>query len=94
MSSKERDSKPDLYVAARILKTLKENNAMKRTALATACDLAYNRLVKYLDWMSEKGFIEIDEEGFVHLTSRGDEAYDRLVKWILEHIGRLKFPRF
>ncbi|MBO3769416.1 MAG: winged helix-turn-helix domain-containing protein [Thermoproteota archaeon] len=94
MSSRERGSKPDLYVAARIIKTLKENNGMKRTALATACDLAYNRLVKYLDWMSEKGFVEIDGEGVVYLTPKGEEAYNRLVKWILEYIGRLKFPRF
>jgi len=50
--------------------------------------------VKYLDWMSEKGFVEINDDGFVCLTQRGDEAYDRLIKWILEYIGRLKFPRF
>ncbi|MEM2611984.1 MAG: winged helix-turn-helix domain-containing protein [Thermoproteota archaeon] len=74
MSSRERGSKPDLYVAARIIKTLKENNGMKRTALVTACDLAYNRLVKYLDWMSEKGFVEIDGEGVVYLTPKGEEA--------------------
>jgi len=44
--------------------------------------------------MSEKGFVEINDDGFVCLTQRGDEAYDRLIKWILEYIGRLKFPRF
>lgn len=86
--------KPDLYVVARIIKILKENSRMKKTNLATASGLAYDKLAKYLEWMIKKGFIEVDSEGFVCLTSKGNKAYEELVKWILEHIGRLEFPRF
>jgi len=41
-----------------------------------------------------KRFVEIDSEGFVYLTKKGEEAYEKLVKWILEHVGRLEFPKF
>jgi len=30
----------------------------------------------------------------VVLTQEGEEVYDRLVKWILEYVGKLRFPRF
>lgn len=48
MNSAAQSSKPDLYVIARIIKTLKEKNSMNRTALATSTGLAYDKLVKYL----------------------------------------------
>jgi len=44
--------------------------------------------------MGEKGFVTFDAEGGVVLTPAGNQAYDRLVRWILEYVGRLKFPRF
>jgi predicted transcriptional regulator len=66
---------------------------MNKTALATSTRLAYDRLVKYLSWMSEKGFIEIDEDGSVSLTKEGLKAYDELVRWIMKYIGQLKFGR-
>jgi predicted transcriptional regulator len=72
---------------------LKEKNKMNKTALATSPGLAYDNLVKYLAWMSEKGFVTVNEEGFVCLTKEGAEAYDNLVQWILKYVGRLKFPR-
>jgi predicted transcriptional regulator len=86
-------SKPDLYVIARIIKALKEKNKMNKTALATSTGLAYDKLVKYLVWMSEKGFVIVNEDGLVCLTKEGSEAYDELVQWIMKHVGRLKFPR-
>jgi predicted transcriptional regulator len=66
---------------------------MNKTALATSTGLAYDNLVKYLSWMSEKGFVTVNEEGFVCLTKEGSEAYDDLVQWIMKYVGRLKFPR-
>ena len=93
MSSNQPNSKPDLYVIARIIKALKEKNKMNKTALATSTGLAYDKLVKYLAWMSEKGFIETDENGAVVLTKAGAEAYDDLVQWIMKYVGQLKFPR-
>ena len=86
-------TRPDLYVFARIVKTLKEKGAMNRTALAAATGLSYDRLVRYLDWMTEKGFVRLDEEGQVQLTSSGSEAYDGIVRWIVDHVGSLKLSR-
>ncbi|MCW4005575.1 MAG: winged helix-turn-helix domain-containing protein [Candidatus Bathyarchaeota archaeon] len=94
MNSGELNSKPDLYVIARIIKTLKEKGRMNKTALATSTGLAYDKLVKYLGWMVEKGFIRIDDaDGLVVLTKEGSEAYSELVQWILKYVGQLKFPR-
>lgn len=93
MNSGEPSSKLDLYVVARIIKALKEKDKMNKTALATSTGLSYDKLVKYLGWMTEKGFIKIDENGFVALTREGIEAYDDLVRWIMKYVGQLKFPR-
>jgi predicted transcriptional regulator len=93
LSSGEPSSKPDLYVIARIIKVLKEKNRMNRTTLATFTGLAYDKLVNYLAWMSERKFIEIDNDGYVSLTKSGTEAYDELVQWIMKYVGQLKFPR-
>jgi predicted transcriptional regulator len=93
MNSEAQSSKPDLYVIARIIKALKEKNKMNKTVLATSTGLAYDKLVKYLAWMSKKGFIVIDENGLVVLTQSGSETYDDLVKWIMKYVGQLKFPR-
>jgi predicted transcriptional regulator len=93
MSLSEQSSKPDLYVIARIIKVLKEKNKMNKTALATSTGLAYDKLVKYLAWMSAKGFVIEKEDGLVSLTKEGSAAYDELVNWILKYVGQLKFPR-
>ncbi|MCW3998699.1 MAG: winged helix-turn-helix domain-containing protein [Candidatus Bathyarchaeota archaeon] len=93
MSLGEQSSKPDLYVIARIIKALKEKNKMNKTALATSTGLAYDNLVKYLAWMSEKGFVAVTDEGLVCLTAEGSRAYDDLVQWIIKYVGKLKFPR-
>lgn len=93
MNSTEPSSKPDLYVVARIIKALKEKNKMNKTALATSTGLAYDKLVKYLAWMNERGFIVVNEDGLVVLTNDGSEAYDDLVQWIMKYVGQLKFPR-
>ena len=94
MNSGEPISKPDLYVLARIIKVLKERKILNRTTLATSTGLSYDRLVKYLDWMSEKGFVELDSNGEVLLTKLGAETYDRLVNWIIQYIGKVRFPKF
>ncbi len=93
MSSQMSSSKPDLYVIARIIKALKEKNCMNKTALATATGLSYDKLIKYLEWMTEKDFVEIDNSGSVTLTKTGLEAYNQLVQWIMKHVGKLKFQR-
>ena len=93
MNSGETLSKPDLYVLARVIKTLKEKNRLNKTALATDTGLSYDRLVKYLNWMHSKGFIQYDSNDDVVLTKLGAETYDQLVKWILDNIGRVRFQK-
>jgi predicted transcriptional regulator len=92
-SPKEPSSKPDLYVIARIIKTLMERDKINKTALATSTGLAYDKLMKYLAWMSDRGFVEIGGDGSVILTKAGVESYDELVSWIMKYVGQLKFPR-
>ncbi len=94
MSSSQPSSKPDLYVIARIINVLKERGKTKKTELATATGVAYDRLSKYADWMIERGLLKIDDEGNVGLTKLGLETYNELVQWILRYVGKLKFPRF
>ena len=94
MNSGEPISKPDLYVLARIIKVLKERKKLNRTNLATSTGLSYDRLVKYLEWMSSKGFVDLDSNGEVILTKLGAETYDRLVNWILKYVGKVRFPKF
>jgi predicted transcriptional regulator len=93
MNSEETLSKPDLYVLARVIKALKEKKPITKTSLATYTGLSYDRLVKYLNWMENKGFIEYNSNDDVVLTKQGSVTYDQLVKWILEHIGRVRFQR-
>jgi len=66
---------------------------MNKTALATATGLSYDRLIIYLNWMVEKGLVEFDSSSDVVLTKKGGETYDQLVKWILQHIGRVRFQK-
>jgi len=94
VSSSQPSSKPDLYVVARVVNVLREQGPTKRTQLAVMTRLSYDTLVKYLDWMNQKGFVRFDDEENVVLTQEGEEVYDRLVKWILEYVGKLRFPRF
>ena len=94
VNTEEPISKPDLYVLARIIKVLKERKKLSRTALATCTGLSYDRFVKYLDWMASKGFVEINSDGEVLLTKLGVETYDRLVNWILQYVGKVRFPKF
>ncbi len=81
-------------MVARIISALKDQSGVKRTELATKTGVAYDRLSKYVDWMAQEGLLRIDEEGNVFLTKRGIETYDKLVKWILQYVGKMRFPRF
>jgi len=93
MDSSQPSSKPDLYVVARIVNVLREEGPMKRTQLSMTTRLSYDALVRYLEWMKQSGFVLLDDDDVVHLTQEGLQVYDRLVKWILEYVGRLRFPR-
>ena len=93
MNSEEPISKPDLYIIARVIKILKEKNKLNRTTLATSAGLSYDRLMKYLAWMSDKGLVRFDSDEDVLLTKLGVDTYDDLVKWILQYVGKVRFPK-
>jgi predicted transcriptional regulator len=93
VNSEEPISKPDLYVLARVIKCLNERKKMNRTALATATGLSYDRLAKYLIWMSSKGLVCFDSNDDVLLTEKGIDTYGEVVKWILQYVGKVKFPK-
>jgi predicted transcriptional regulator len=80
-------------VIARIITVLKEQGKLNRTNLATSAGLAYDKLAKYLDWMNDKGLLQISEDGIVTLTAEGSKSYEDLVRWIMHYIGRVRFPK-
>jgi predicted transcriptional regulator len=61
VSSKQPNSKPDLYVVARIINVLKDRGSTKRTELACVTGVAYDRLSKYVDWMSQECVLKVDD---------------------------------
>ncbi len=79
---------------ARIVNVLRDSGPTKRTQLAVLTRLSYDALVRYLDWMNHKGLVSFDSDENVRLTQEGYQVYDRLVTWILEYVGKLRFPRF
>jgi predicted transcriptional regulator len=83
----------DLYVIARIIIVLKEKGSVNRTNLATFAGLAYDKLARYLVWMTEKKLIASNEEGNISLTGEGSKSYDELVDWIMRYIGKVRFPK-
>ena len=92
MNSRDQEFKPDLYVIARIIKTLMEEGPLNKTKLATYSGLAYDKFITYLDWMSSKEFVA-EENGHIIVLDEGIRTYQRLVEWILKYVGKLKFSR-
>ncbi len=82
--------RPDLYVLARIIETLASNGPMKRTRLAMACGLSYDKFEKYLEWLVNKGLVSINDDGLVRLTKDGERTYEELVMWIRRYVGSLR----
>jgi predicted transcriptional regulator len=88
--------KPDLYVVARILERLwRENAPILKTRLQVASRVNYDVFTRYVDWMFEKGLVRYEDSSGGHegicLTTKGEEAYKRLVQWMNEVIhGRLR----
>ena len=44
--------------------------------------------------MAGKGLIKFDINDDVLLTAEGSKAYDEIVKWILQYVGKVRFPKF
>ncbi len=85
--------KPDLYVLARIVDALSRNGPMKKTNLQMSARLNYEALVRYTNWMSSHGLVELarNPDGeFVVLTNKGQEAQETFVSWLGKLFDSLK----
>lgn len=71
----------DWKTVRRVISTLHRNSRMKKTLLATACSMGYDKCRLYIDWLEMMELVrkEIDEEGreeFI-LTEKGRSLYSR-----------------
>ncbi len=88
-------ARPDLYVVARLLERLwREDTPMLETRLQLAANVNYDVFSRYLQWMAERGLVALEESSDGHervaLTSKGHEAYRKIVQWINEVVrGRM-----
>lgn len=86
-------SRPDLYVVLRLLDRLsKADDPMLRTHLQVGANLNYDLFARYLLWMIERGLVEAcpmeDGKEGIGLTTKGREAYARLLEWIERFVKR------
>ncbi|MDS0257170.1 winged helix-turn-helix domain-containing protein [Thermoplasmatales archaeon AK] len=58
--SKSQNFRPDLYLGAKTSYSLAEDGDSNRSSLSVETDLAYDRLVNYLDWMADKNLVTND----------------------------------
>ena len=73
--------KIDWKITSKIIITLYYSNGIKRTNLATKCNLSYDRFTRYLEWMMLVEFVTItitSEGRFVILTEFGKRLYQKL----------------
>ncbi|MDD1771135.1 MAG: hypothetical protein LUO79_08645 [Methanomassiliicoccales archaeon] len=88
MSQPPSMDRPDIYVLSRLLERLwRENGPMLKTRLQVACNVNYDLLTRYLDWMSAKGFVtyeSADGHDLVCLTPAGKEAYMKILQVVGE----------
>ena len=69
---------------------------MKKTNIQMSLRLTYPRFKEYLQWMLEHQLVvEIQDEEEkserIMLTAKGIDSYHRLVDWISDTIGGVKF---
>jgi len=79
--------RPDFIVLTRILDRLwKADCPLLRTHLQVASNMSYDSLIKYLEWMKQRGLIITtgDNNGHerVALTEKGRDACSTIVVWI------------
>jgi len=80
----------DLVVIARMIEILYVEGAMKRTQLQMASRLNYKTFTRYLNWLTERGLIDVDSEnGYVKLTRSGLETYQTLVAWTRRYLEKI-----
>lgn len=76
--------KIDWHIVKRLVVFLYYNNNMKRTTLATMCNMGYDKCVLYLDWMKNMDLIrrEENQDGYelISLNEKGIEIYEKNFK--------------
>lgn len=87
-----RPQRPDLYVVARILDSLRRSDRdLNRTQLQIASGMNYTLFQHYLELVVARGLVElVDEQGrpqLVRLTAKGYEALMFLVRGIEKVVG-------
>ena len=89
-SSKGELKRIDWNIIKRILKYLHYDGKEKKTNIAMKCNLSYNKLVLYLEWLEMMDFIkrELDEKKFecISLNEKGREFYTRKLKEVDDSI--------
>ena len=79
--NKRQPKRIDLHVVKRLIKSLYYNARIKKTKIATKCNLGYDKCVLYLNWLEMMDLIdrETDADGFetIVLSERGNDFYKR-----------------
>lgn len=85
--SKHRKSNPtkkalrrvDVEIVRRIVMLLHEHGKERKTKTALKANLAYDKCLRYLDWLESMGFVKRenthDGSEFVNLTKLGNDLY-------------------
>jgi predicted transcriptional regulator len=75
----------DWKIITRLVTFLHYNARMKRTLIATRCNLSYDNCIRYLNWLEMMELIEkqIDVDGYqtIVLSQRGHSLYKRQLNW-------------
>jgi len=77
---KNKRSKLQIYfdVISAILIEKQDNNEISKTRLQHKSNTSYDKLLKYLDEMSEKGLIKLENEDYSAVNDLIDEITQRL----------------
>ena len=74
----------DWKIVKRLVTSLYYHSRMKKTQIATTCNLSYDKCRRYLCWMEIMDLINKDknEEGFelIRLTEKGNDLYNKEFK--------------
>lgn len=77
---KKTQRRVDVEIVKRIIIILREDGKQRKTRVALKAHLAYNKCVRYLEWLELMGFIKKeDDHGFeiINLTDNGVELYQK-----------------
>jgi predicted transcriptional regulator len=79
--SKRELKRIDWKTVKRVVSTLHQNARIKKTLLATACNMGYDKCLLYVDWLEMMELVrkEINEDGYegVILTEKGRSLYSK-----------------